>query len=169
MNPASASPDLLPPLGLSWGIKRSFIDYIGGLPDGSVSATAGATVDARSQFCFSPGSSDFDAGRGTGVLRFRGDVRLAGHHGMLLVRLLDPWITFASGSGVLSISTGDGGGQDRTAVAFLSPSKPRAADGSLVWDHVDVVISPEGSELFDGQYAAGQPMDPLTIRVAVQA
>ncbi len=126
MNPASASPDPLPALGLSWGIKRSFIDYINSLPDGSVSATDGATVAGSSLFCFSPESSDYDVARGTGVLRFRGDVRLAGHHGMLLVRLLDPWITFTSGSGVLSISTGDGGGQDRTVVAFLSPSKPRA-------------------------------------------
>lgn len=165
MNPASASPDLPPALGLSWGIKRSFIDYITGLPDGSVSATAGATVAESFMFCFSPESSDYDVARGTGVLRFRGDVRLGGHHGMLLVRLLDPWISFTSGSGVLSISTGDGGGHDRTVVGFLSPSKPRDADGLLVWEHVDVVISPEGSELFDGQYAAGQPMDPLIIRV----
>ncbi|WP_024367173.1 HtaA domain-containing protein [Arthrobacter sp. TB 26] len=164
MNPASASPDLLPALGLSWGIKRSFIEYINSLPDGSVSATDGATVAEPSLFRFSPESSDYDVERGTGVLRFRGDVRLAGHHGMLLVRLLDPWITFTAGSGVLSISTGDG--QDRTAVGFLTPSKARAADGSLVWEHVDVVISPEGSDLFDGQYAAGQPMDPLFIRVA---
>ena len=166
MNPANAAPDPLPPLGLSWGIKRSFIDYISGLPDGSVSATEGATVAGASLFYFSPESSDYDVARGTGVLRFRGDVRLAGHHGMLLVRILDPWITFTSGSGVLSISTGDGGGQDRTVVAYLSPSKPLDADGSLVWEHVDVVISPEGSDLFDGQYAAGQPMDPLSIRVA---
>ncbi|MCB5294792.1 HtaA domain-containing protein [Arthrobacter sp. SO3] len=164
MNPASASPDPLPPLGLSWGIKRSFIDYITSLPDGSVSATGGATVAAASLFCFSPESSDYDPARGTGVLRFRGDVRLAGHHGMLLVRLLDPWITFTSGSGVLSISSG-GGGQDRTTVGFLSPSTPHEAGGSLVWEHVDVVISPDGSELFDGQYAAGQPMDPLFIRI----
>ena len=120
MNPANAAPDPLPPLGLSWGIKRSFIDYIAGLPDGSVSATAGATVSGSSLFCFSPDTSDYDPALGTGVLRFRGDVRLAGHHGMLLVRLLDPWITFTTGSGVLSISTGDGGGQDRTAVGFLS-------------------------------------------------
>ncbi|WP_186329057.1 HtaA domain-containing protein [Arthrobacter sp. U41] len=165
MNPASASPAPLPPLGLSWGIKRSFVDYIASLPDGSVSATDGATVSETSLFCFSPELSDYDVERGTGVLRFRGDVRLAGHHGMLLVRLLDPWVTFSSGSGVLSISTGADGGQDRTAVGFLSPSTPRATGGFLVWDHVEVVVSPDGSELFDGQYAAGQPMDPLVIRV----
>jgi hypothetical protein len=165
VNPASASPDPLPALGLSWGIKRSFIDYITSLPDGSVSVTGGATVAGSSLFCFSPDSSDYDVARGTGVLRFRGDVRLAGHHGMLLVRILDPWITFTGGGGALSISTGDGGGQDRTVVAYLSPSKPLHADDSLIWDNVDVVISPEGSDLFDGQYAAGQPMDRLYIRV----
>ncbi|MEC5190880.1 MULTISPECIES: HtaA domain-containing protein [unclassified Arthrobacter] len=166
MNPASASPDPQPALGLSWGIKRSFVDYITSLPDGSVSATDGATVSDCSLFSFSPEASDYDFARGAGVLRFRGDVRLAGHHGMLLVRLLDPWITFTGGSGVLSISTGGGGRHDRATVGFLAPSVPRVDAGSWVWDNVDVVVSPEGSELFDGQYAAGQPMDPLFIRVA---
>lgn len=173
MNPASASPDPMPPLGLTWGIKRSFIDYIDSLPDGSVSATGGAAVLESGLFCFAPddagGASDTDgagysAVRGSGTLRFRGDVRLAGHHGMLLVRLLDPWITFTGGTGVLSIGTG-GGSQERSTLAFVRAAAPRELEGSLVWAHVDVVISPEGSELFDGQYAAGQPMDPLIIRV----
>ena len=167
MNPVSASTDPMPPLGLSWGIKRSFIDYIGSLPDGSVSAADGATVLESGLFCFAAAASDYDAARGTGVLRFLGDVRLSGHHGMLLVRLLDPWITFSGGSGVLSISTGDGGGQDRTTVGFVRAAAPVHVEGSLVWEHADVVISPEGSELFDGQYAAGQPMDPLFIRVRI--
>ncbi|WP_427131954.1 HtaA domain-containing protein [Pseudarthrobacter sp. S9] len=165
MNPASVSPDPLPPLGLTWGIKRSFIAYIRGLPDGAVSTADGATATESSGFCFAPESSDYDVARGSGTLRFRGDVRVAGHHGMMFVRLLDPWIEFHGGRGILSISTGDGGGHDRTAVGFLRASTPREVDGFLVWEHVDVVISPEGSELFDGQYAAGQPMDPLFIRV----
>lgn len=165
MNPASASSDPLPPLGLTWGIKRSFIAYISALPDGSVSAADGATAVRPGLFCFAPEGSDYDAALGTGVLRFRGDVRLEGHHGMLFVRLLDPWIAFTGGRGVLSISTGGGAGQDRTSVGFVHASVPREAQGCLVWDDVEVVISPEGAELFDGQYAAQQPMDPLSIRV----
>jgi hypothetical protein len=172
VNPASASPDPMPPPGLTWGIKRSFIDYIASLPDGSVSAAAGATVLGSGLFCFAPdqgtdaleAAAGYDAVRGTGVLRFRGDVRLAGHHGMLLVRLLDPWITFTGGNGVLSISAG-GGSQDRITVAFARAAAPRETAGCLVWERVEVVISPEGSELFDGQYPAGQSMDPLFIRV----
>jgi hypothetical protein len=167
VSPATVSPDPLPPFGLSWGIKRSFIDYINGLPDASVSAVDGATVDEAGHFRFAADSSDYDTVRGTGILRFRGDVRLSGHHGMMFVRLLDPWIAFTGGRGILSISTGDGIGQDRTAVASLRSGAPhQAAEGSLVWTDVEVAITDEGSELFDGQYAAGQPMDPLFIRVA---
>jgi hypothetical protein len=167
VSPATDSPDPLLPPGLSWGIKRSFIDYINGLPDASVSAVNGATVDTAGLFRFAPGTSDYDAVRGTGILRFRGDVRLSGHHGMMFVRLLDPWIAFTGGRGILSISTGDDVGQDRAAVAVLRAGAPsQAADGSLIWAEVQVAITDEGSELFDGQYAAGQPMDPLFIRVS---
>lgn len=166
MNPGTASPDPLLPPGLSWGIKRSFIDYINGLPDASVSLVGGATVDDAGLFHFAPDNSDYDAVRGTGILRFRGDVRLSGHHGMMFVRLLDPWIAFTGGRGILSISTGDDAGQDRAAVAVLRAGAPaQAPDGSLVWSDVEVAITDEGSELFDGQYAAGQPMDPLFIRL----
>lgn len=165
MNPDPAFGDPLPPLGLSWGIKGSFLDYIKDLPDGAVSASAGATVSGSGQFTFPPAGSDFDVHRGTGVLRFRGDVRLAGHHGMLFLRLLDPWVEFSGGRGVLSISTGDSGGQDRTTVGFVQAVRPQAVGAFLVWQHAEVLNSPEGAELFDGQYAAGQRMDPLSIRV----
>lgn len=174
MNPPTASPHPMSPLGLTWGIKRSFIDYIGSLPDGSVSAADGAEVLESGLFCFAPddaadtrGAEDpaYSAALAAGSLRFRGDVRLGGHHGMLLVRLLDPWITFTGSTGVLSISTGGGSGRDRITVAFVRAAEPRELEGSLVWEHVEVVVSPEGSELFDGQYAAGQPLDPLIIRV----
>ena len=169
MTPASASPAPLPPQGLTWGIKRSFMDYIAGLPDGAVSAAGGATLTASGEFCFAPAGSEYDPARGTGVLRFRGDVRVAGHHGMMFVRLLDPWVEFTAGHGVLSISTGDGGGKERADVGTLRTAAPRNVDGFLVWEHVDVAISEAGSELFDGQYAAGQAMDKLVIRVPAQA
>lgn len=163
MHAAPRSPDPLPPMGLTWGIKRSFVDYIKELPDGTVAVSAGATMSEAGRFSFPAAGSDYDVFTGTGVLRFRGDVRLAGHHGMLLVRLLDPWVEFSGGRGILSISTG--AGQDRAELGFLQASAPRALAGFLVWEQAEVLNSPDGAELFDGQYAAGQPMDVLSIRV----
>lgn len=165
MNAASDSSGPLPLPGLTWGIKRSFITYIRELPDGAASAADGAAALDSGLFCFAPGDSDYDLASGRGLLRFRGDVRVAGHHGMMFVRLLDPWIELSGSRGILSISTGDVDGKGRVEVAVLRAGLPRSFEGFLVWDHVGVVISQEGSELFDGQYAAGQPMDPLSIRV----
>lgn len=167
MTPATTSPDPLLTPGLRWGIKRSFIDYINSLPDASVSAVDGAAMDEAGLFRFAPDRSDYDVDGATGILRFRGDVRLSGHQGMMFVRLLDPWIALSGGRGILSIGTGEEAGQGRTAVAVLRAGTPvRAADGSLTWTTVEVSITDEGSELFDGQYPAGQPMDPLFIHVA---
>lgn len=165
MNMATATTEPLPAPGLTWGIKASFIAYIAGLPDGTVSAASGASEIRPGLFHFSFDAADYDPARGAGVLRFRGDVRLAGHHGMLFVRLLDPWMEISGGRGVLSISTGDGAGRDRIDVGTLTAASPAPADGSLLWAGMDVLITSGGSELFDGQYAAGQPMDPLTVRI----
>jgi Htaa len=166
VTPATTSPDPLPAPGLSWGIKRSFIEYINGLPDASVTAADGAAVEETGRFRFTPALSEYDVESGTGILRFRGDLRLSGHHGMMFVRLLDPWIAITGGQGILSISTGEDAGLDRTAVAVLHTGTPtRESDGSLTWTRVEVAITDEGSELFDGQYAAGQPLDPLSVRV----
>jgi hypothetical protein len=170
VTPATTSPDPQLPPGLGWGIKRSFIDYINSLPDASVSAVGGAARDDAGLFRFAPDRSEYDIESGTCILRFRGDARLSGHHGMMFVRLLDPWVVLTGGRGILSISTGEEAGQDRTAVAVLRAGAPvRAADGSLTWSGVEVAITDEGSDLFDGQYAAGQPMDPLFIRVPAGA
>lgn len=165
MNMAPATTEPLPASGLTWGIKASFIAYIAGLPDGTVSAAAGASEIQPGLFHFSFAESDYDQARGAGVLRFRGDVRLAGHHGMLFVRLLDPWIEVTGDRGVLSISTGDDAGRDRIDVGTLSVASPATADDTLLWTGMGVLVTAGGSELFDGQYAAGQPMDPLTVRV----
>lgn len=163
MHAAPPSADPLPPMGLTWGIKRSFVEYITDLPDGTVTVSAGAAVSGSGHFSFPSAGSDYDVRTGTGVLRFRGDVRLAGHHGMLLFRLLDPWVEFSGGRGVLSIGTG--AGQDRAELGFVQATAPREIGGFLIWEQADVLNSPAGAELFDGQYAAGQPMDPLSIRV----
>lgn len=167
MNPESAASETLPPFGLTWGVKRSFISYLTRLPDGAVSATGGANVVASSLFNFAPDSSDYNASTATGTMRFSGDVRMAGHHGMMFVRLLDPWIEFREDQAELSVMTtnDDGSGLQRIALGTMPPAAPESVPGASIWQGVDVVLTPAGSELFNQQYPAGQEMDPVFIHI----
>ncbi|MFD1212007.1 HtaA domain-containing protein [Arthrobacter sp. GCM10027362] len=167
MNAECVIQDHLPPLGLTWGVKRSFISYLTRLPDGAVSAADGANVVASSLFNFAPDSSDYGPSSSTGTLRFSGDVRMAGHQGMMFVRLLDPWIEFRVDEAELSVSTtnDDGSGLQRIVLGTMRPIAPQSAPGALVWQGVDVALTEAGSEVFNQQYPAGQELDPLFIRI----
>jgi len=162
---ADADRPALPPLGLTWGIKRSFVRYLSSLPDAQVSATDGAEIIEGSLFHFTPDGGSFDPGTRTGTLRFRGDVRLSGHYGMMFVQLLDPWIEFTADGAALTI--GEPGDENRYALVTLqaAPDSPVDANGSLLWEGVQTALTAEGSQTFNDQYPAGQPMDPLFIRI----
>jgi hypothetical protein len=168
---ASDSPaqDGPPPLGLTWGIKRSFIKYMRELPDGAVSATDGAEMLDSGFFNFPPGGGDYDPAAGTGTLRFSGDVRMSGHYGMLFVRITDPWVSFSPTGGVLSIPAGDANtaadAPERIPLVTFNAAVPRVAGEHLVWQSVEAFLTPEGREVFNGQYETFQAMDPLSIRV----
>jgi hypothetical protein len=169
MNQESATSENLPPLGLTWGVKRSFVSYLTRLPDGAVSATDGANVVASSLFNFAPESSDYEPSTATGTVRFSGDVRMAGHHGMMFVRLLDPWIEFREDHAELSVmTTNDDGGLQRIALGIMPPVAPVSVPGALIWQGVDVALTPAGSEVFNQQYPPGQEMDPIFIRTETQ-
>ncbi|MCG2621278.1 HtaA domain-containing protein [Arthrobacter sp. I2-34] len=163
---STAGPAALPPLGLTWGLKRSFISYLSRLPDRAVSATRGASVIESSLFNFSPDGGTFDPQTGLGTMRFRGDVRLSGHYGMMFVHIADPWIEFAADHATFSIAKTQGLGSEnpRLPLAMLDVAAPTPAGGSYVWDGLPIALAPEGTSIFDDQYPAGQPMDPLFIR-----
>jgi hypothetical protein len=166
---ADADRPALPPLGLTWGIKRSFVRYLSSLPDAQVSATDGAEIVEGSLFNFQPAGGSFDAAARTGVLRFRGDVRLSGHYGMMFVQLLDPWVEFTADGAVLTV--GEPGVDTRYALATLQPAPDSPVDdeGGRLWEGVQAALSAAGSETFNDQYPAGQPMDPLFIRIPASA
>ena len=153
------------PLGapvLRWGIKRSFISYLSRLPDGSVSAEAGASIVSGSYFQFEPdggGSADLAP---AGVRKFKGQVRLSGHHGMMSLFVADPWLEFGADGAVLSVEDpqqppGSGG-----RLELLRLAVPGALDvAGTEWTELPTQLAPAAVELFNGQYAAGEEMDPV--------
>ena len=165
---------------LRWGIKRSFISYLSRLPDGSVSADAGASIVSGSYFQFEPdgGGSAADAEARAagapadlapaGVRKFRGQVRLSGHHGMMSLFVADPWLEFSADGAVLSVEDpqrvpGSGG-----RLELLRLTAPGALDvAGTGWTELPAQLAPGAVELFNGQYAAGEEMDPVFLGSAV--
>ena len=147
-------------LGLSWGIKATFFAYVGRLADGAVSLHDGAVM-ADSECVFPPDPrigmpEGFD---GDGFLPFRGEIRFAGHHGMLVVPISSPWLIVRGNRGELSIV---GSGARLRLVTFDIAPVP-APDGLAAWRGTDVQLQPEGVAVFNEVYAAGEPFEELLI------
>ncbi len=107
--------------GLHWGIKRRFLQYIARMPDGQCSTTDGATVDDTSRFHFTLDRTDLTSAHAVGVVTCRGDVRFAGHHGMLFVAVTDPVVHLEGDRGHLTIAATPGP-EDAPAIAWFSPT-----------------------------------------------
>src|ERR1035437_5545925 len=75
-------------LGLHWGIKKSFLDYVARMPDGRGIFRDGATLADGSIAVFEPDveAEHPEAADADLFLAFHGDVHFSGHFGMLNVR-----------------------------------------------------------------------------------
>jgi hypothetical protein len=148
--------------GLRWSIKREFLRYVARMPDGRCSVTDGAVV-ADDTFLFVPDQiAAHGPAAGTGVLRFRGDVRFAGHHGLLFVRIADPWLTVDHEVATLTIA----GSDDAAARIPLVTVTLTAGDPFRHFSGTDARLTSEGSELFGTVYSAGERFDDLTVLTA---
>jgi hypothetical protein len=155
-----------PPLGLTWGIKRSFVRYLSFLPDASMSIENGAEATNGSFFTFEPNGAELDPQTGEGTLRFKGEVRMSGHGGMMRLQLLDPWITLGPEGATLLVST-----PGTTGIAVVTFKLPQLEDSAagFLWQDVPTFLTADGAALFNGQYPVGQEMDPLFIRLPASA
>ena len=172
---------------LRWGIKRSFISYLSRIPDGSVSADAGASIVSGSYFQFAPDGGGLvgkagspaepgtaedptPAGVGTaGIRRFRGQVRLSGHHGMMSLFVADPWLEFDAEGAVLSVAEPGHVPGSGARLELLRLAVPKVAGTEVAgtevadtgWTELPAQLAPAAVDLFNGQYAAGEEMDPV--------
>lgn len=152
-------------LGLHWGVKASFMDYIAAMPDSQASAVDGATATDGNVIVFEPASpspprpEDADL-----LLAFRGHVRFSGHSGLLFVRITDPWITVRGGEAVLTILDPHMPKEKpRLPLARLTLEQRAAPDDIRIWISKDVHLMEEGMALFNEVYPAGEQMEPLAV------
>ncbi|GGJ67490.1 HtaA domain-containing protein [Streptomyces brasiliensis] len=169
MTDATAASQELP-TGLLWGLKASFLQYLSRLPDAKHSVDRGAVLGSEGRLLFPTDSlADYDAEIGTGTLRFAGDVRFPGHFGALFLMLVDPWVTITEGGATLSIADpATYPALDRRLTLLDLEPRPWVEHlGARLYPPMTATLRAEGVPLFNDVYQAGEPFDPVNLRVVV--
>ncbi|WP_169746811.1 HtaA domain-containing protein, partial [Demequina gelatinilytica] len=147
---------------LTWGIDSGFRSYVTGpIAQGAISVT-GASAKGGS-FTFLQSGGDADADARTGTARYAGAVTFTGHHGELNLTVSNPYVRLGSTGATLSVEV-DGVRVD-FATLHLAAGTRTTLDDAVRWANVPATLTSEGVRAFDGFYAAGRALDPVTFTV----
>ncbi|MEV1009099.1 HtaA domain-containing protein [Streptomyces sp. NPDC049881] len=162
---------------LDWGVKSSFQTYITGpIATGSWSLSGGASTVGQSQFRFHSAQGAYDPDSGAFTASYQGGVRFTGHQEadgnyQLDLTISNPTVSVSGGSGTLyadmrSKDRESGRITDSRQVPLASLNLGgidlRGGTGIAVTG-VPATLTAEGAVAFAGYYAAGDPLDPVTL------
>ena len=152
---------------LTWGIKESFRRYFERLPDHNYELTEGAGRSASGKFTFPPRAEAGPARAGHRMFSFSGRVLLTAHFGALSVMIADPEVLVRpDGRASLSAEVDKENGQTvRMVIANLALEGTGGPAGTPQICF-SASLARDGQYLFMGNYYAGDPLDPVTIRPA---
>ncbi|MFE5837489.1 HtaA domain-containing protein [Arthrobacter sp. NPDC056493] len=154
-----------PEVGLVWGVKASFLNYLAHTGDATTSVIGAAAPTTTGKFYFGPDAAQVvvDPKVDTMTLKFCGEVQFLAHHGVLRVEICDPWVTFSERGSYLSIAIPNTE-SSRIPLASLEFAAPSVMEGVAMWSALPTRLTAEGTAIFDGIYPAGESFDPVTIR-----
>lgn len=155
--------------GLEWPIKRSLVDYVRGMAEGTCVCEGGVAELRPGVFRFPLDSgNDFDERRATGTLRFQGSLHFRGHHGLLSVVITDPWLECTAEGTRLSI-VDPARLPDRTrrkvfaTLEIVGLTADEEGRKALHWSDSGPRLTDWGAMLFHDAYPEGTKLDPLRV------
>ncbi|MFB8116106.1 HtaA domain-containing protein [Streptomyces sp. NPDC055962] len=169
---------------LDWGIKSSFQSYVTGpIAHGSWSLTGGAATVGRSQFRFHSATGSYDPASGDLRAGFSGGVHFVGHRqadggNELDLTISRPTVRISGGTGTLyadmaSRTRGSGrvtsSSQVPLATLGLSGIDMKGGSTPVGLTGVPATLTSQGASAFAGYYAAGTPLDPVSLSVDTTA
>ena len=162
--PSAGSVDSAGAGSLSWGLRKSFRDYITGpIANGSIAVSGGASASGEAYTFPQSGGA-----KGDGGADYRGTVNFRGHGGLLDLSFSDPAVSIDSASRG-SLTAKVGGKRITVADLNLGASAKSESDGATVYADVPATLTSQGSTLFDYNgnsfYPAGTSLDPVTFTV----
>lgn len=144
---------------LIWGIKKSLLEYVEGLEDGTVEVTAPATrTGGEFTFTLDEEASDFDPATRRGILQFRGSVVLTGYWGTMRVELTDPQLSVGEIATDLLVKTSSmftGERFDPIASVAVTTFEPELLGTTR--------LTSAGRLLLGEQYQVGQELSDLRV------
>lgn len=158
----------------TWGLKKSFRDYISGpIGHGKITLGDGATHNSSGEFVF-PARSGSITGKVANVT-FGGAVRFSGHEGQLDLTLSKPKVSIAeNGTGYIEVGfTPKGKATKQIRMAALTGAKVTTNGNHATVNVADVKLTKEGVEVFSykgsGFYPAGTALDPLSMDLTLKS
>lgn len=154
---------------LRWGVHSPFTDYVSGpIAHGRVAAVDEATANGTVFQFGQAAASTYDPTSESGSVSYRGGVHYYGHDGALDLTISNPEIRFAGpGSATLLLSSGG------STVAFAALDVAAASrienNGAYTYSNVPATLTAAGAALFQGNYPAGQRLDPVTFTIGSPA
>ncbi|MGW1814587.1 HtaA domain-containing protein [Streptomyces sp. NPDC002125] len=169
---------------LDWGIKSSFQSYVtGSIAHGSWSLNGGAATVGGSQFRFHSATGSYDPANGAFTAGFSGGVHFVGHRqddgtNQLDLTISRPTVRISGGAGTLyadMVSKERGSGrvtrssQVPLATLGLSGIDMRGGSTPVALTNIPATLTSQGASAFAGYYAAGTPLDPVSLSVDTEA
>ncbi|WP_329036780.1 HtaA domain-containing protein [Streptomyces sp. NBC_00178] len=169
---------------LDWGIRSSFQSYVTGpIAQGSWSLTGGAATVGGSQFRFHSATGSYDPASGAFRAGFSGGVHFVGHKqagggNRLDLTISRPTVRISGGAGTLHadmVSRDRASGRVTTnaqvplATLGLSGIDMRGGSTPVALVGVPATLTAQGARAFAGYYAAGTPLDPVSLSVDTRA
>lgn len=153
--------------GLVWALKESLIDYARRAGARLELGGGAGRLPGTAEFYFPLVDSDFDCAGLLGTLRFGGQVRIVGHHGLLDIGVFRPWLRVADQHGQLSVEDGRSNTPPGARVDLVEVTLPvPTCDGrTLMWTGARTELTAAGTHLFGESYGAGEPFASLSVRV----
>lgn len=169
---------------LDWGIKSSFQSYVTGpIAKGSFKLKSGAATAGGSLFRFHSAAGSYDPDSGEFDASFSGGVAFQGHQKPDGAYELDmtvsrPTVKISGGRGTLYVDvsskakdTGQVTSQSQVPFATLGLGGIDMKGGTtpIALSNVPATLTEQGAKAFAGYYAAGAPLDPVSLSADVLA
>ena len=167
---------------VDWGVKQSFRNYVvGPIAHGSITPGGGTTTNGDNTFHFGSGTGTVDGSPQAIDLATSGSVQFAGHDGVLDVTISNVRVDIDGTTGTLvadvvtrpftstTAPPAEPVAYDDVALAALdlSGTVPSISGLSHTFANVPATLTSAGVPAFAGFYAAGDALDPVTIRFDV--